>query len=113
MRPNWSKFATVNEDPKQGFETLSAIIFSDIIGAKVQNVPKNYPGLEAKPTKTSDGKNHGYQCKYFSTQDAPSQARQIKESFKSIKDKDLAALSTLHIFVNSISSGVQAQCVNL
>lgn len=110
MRPNWSKFATVNEDPKQGFETLSAIIFSDIIGAKVQNVPKNYPGLEAKPTKTSDGKNHGYQCKYFSTQDAPSQARQIKESFKSIKDKDLAALSTLHIFVNSISSGVQAQC---
>lgn len=110
MRPTWSKFSAVNEDPKQSFETLSAIILADIIGTSLQNVPKNYPGLEARPIKTDDGKSHGYQCKYFSTQDARSQERQIKESFTKIKDVDLSTLNSLHIFVNSTSSGVQTKC---
>lgn len=107
MRITWDSFASVNEDATSSFESLCSIIFSDIIGVKVQQIPKNYPGLEARPLKNRSKKMCSYQAKFFRKEDATAQRSQIKDSLKAISDKDLKSLKVLYIFINEAAAGVE------
>lgn len=110
MGLSWNKFASHNEDSTSSFETLSSIIFCDTVGATIQAVPVNYPGLEAKPVKGKDGKGYGYQCKYFRGENSKDQQKQIRHSLESITDGDLKKLDTIYIYANFTAAGVEKEC---
>lgn len=107
MALTWSKFASANDDATSSFESLSAQIFCNKIGTSITNVPKNYPGLEAKPVKASDSKYYGYQSKFFQNINATEQKSSIKHSLENITDNDLKNLSVIYIFVNTVADSVQ------
>lgn len=110
MKVTWDKFTSQHDDATSSFESLCSIIFSDIAGVKVQRVPKNYPGLEARPVKDTAGKTCSYQSKFFRGEDANSQYAQIKHSLNAISDSDLSSLNIVYIFVNSTAAGVETKC---
>ena len=110
MAVTWEKFAAYNEDSKNAFESLSSIVFCDIVGTPIRTVPINYPGLEAKPVKAKDGKYYGYQSKFFQSNNAKEKQSQITHSLRRIKDNDLAVLNVVYIFANTCSDGVEKAC---